>query len=105
MLAANLAALLRTSRVLRHPWRDGRDIQVQLEVDVRRFDGPLRGPVELEVHWRATGRKGRVARLSRYVEPLQAGGYEALAAAMSRALQALSRDVAVTIGALVPDGS
>ncbi len=102
VLAANLGALLRTSRVQRHPWRDGRSIELKVELDVRRFDGPLRGPVELVVHWRASRREERVVRISRYSAPLEAEGYEALAAAMSRALQALSRDIASGIDALAP---
>ncbi len=102
VMAANLGALLRTSRVQRHPWRDGRGIELKVELDVRRFDGTLRGPVELVVHWRASLREERVVRISRYSEPLEAEGYEALAAAMSRALQALSRDIASGIDALAP---
>lgn len=100
VLAANLSALLRTSHVQRHPWRDGRGIELRVELDVRRFDGPLRGPVELVVHWRASRRDSQVARISRYSEPLDAEGYEPLAAAMSRALQALSVDIANAVTAL-----
>ncbi len=102
VLAANLSALLRTSRVQRHPWRDGRGIELRVELDVRRFDGPLRGPVELVVHWRASRRDSRVARISHYSEPLEAEGYEALAAAMSRALRTLSWDIASAVAALEP---
>lgn len=100
VLAANLSALLRTSHVQRYPWRDGRGIELRVELDVRRFDGPLRGPVELVVHWRASRRDSQVARISRYSEPLDAEGYEPLAAAMSRALQALSVDIANAVTAL-----
>ncbi len=100
VLAANLSALLKTSRVQRHPWRNGRGIELQVELDVRRFDGPLRGPVELVVHWRASRRDSQVARISRYSEPLEGEGYEALAAAMSRALRTLSVDIANAVTAL-----
>ena len=97
VLAENLGALLRTDRVQRHPWRDGRDIEVQVELDVRRFDGPAAGPVELVAHWRV--RRGGALKqgISRVSEPLEAGGYDGLAAAMSRSLRALSREIAAAV--------
>ena len=97
VLAANLGALLGTDRVQRHPWRDARGIDVRVELDVRRFDAPLAGPVELEAHWRLRRDRDALERISRFREPLQGSGYDALAAAMSRALNALSKQIATAI--------
>jgi uncharacterized lipoprotein YmbA len=99
VLAENLGALLRTSRVRRHPWRDGREVDVQVELDVRRFDGPAEGPVELVAHWRVRRGHESVEDVFRAREPLESSGYGAIAAAMSRSLQALSRDIAAAIRA------
>ncbi len=99
VLAANLGALLGTDRVQRHPWRDARSIEVRVELDVRRFDGPLAGPVELVTHWRVRRERDAVERISRLSEPLQGSGYDALAAAMSRVLHALSKEIATAIAA------
>ena len=94
VLAENLAALLGSDRVQRHPWRDGRGLELQVKLDVRRFDGPPRGPVELVAHWRLTRDGSSVERITRHSEALEGGGYERLAEAMSRALLALSREIA-----------
>ena len=46
VLMEDLGALLETDRVQRHPLRDVGKVDVQLELDVQRFDGPTAGPVE-----------------------------------------------------------
>lgn len=97
VLAANLAALLGTERVERHPWRDARGIDAQVELDVRHFDGPVQGPIELVAHWRVRQAGGSTQRISRIREALEGSGYEAIAAAMSRGLSALSREIAEAV--------
>lgn len=98
VLAADLAALLGSDRVRRYPWRDPRNVEVQVEVDVLRFDGPVAGPVELVAHWRVERSDRSVERTAHLVEPLEGQGYEAFAAGMSRALLALSREIAAAVG-------
>lgn len=96
VMAANLGALLGSERVRRYPWRDG-GLDLELELDVWRFDGPQEGPVELEAHWRVRGAAGVVERTTRLREPVEGGGYGARVTAMSRALRELSREVARAI--------
>lgn len=93
VLASNLGALLGSERVRRHPWRDGR-LDVEVIVDVRRFDGPREGPVELVAHWRMRRAGDVVERTTRLREPVEGGRYEDVVAAMSRALRELSREIA-----------
>lgn len=94
VVMANLAAALGTDRVQRHPWRDSRAVDLEVQLDVLRFDGPPEGPVELEVLWRLRTPAGTRLNISRLREPLEGSGYEAQADAMSRALQRLCREIA-----------
>ena len=99
VLGENLATLLRTDRVALFPWRGSQPMQYQVAVDVARFEGAVGGDVTLEARWRILGRDGKelTLRRSTFTEAVGAPGYGALVAAMSRALGALSRDIATTI--------
>jgi uncharacterized lipoprotein YmbA len=72
-------------------------------VDVTRFDGPAGGDTALEARWRvldALSGKELAAKTTRLSEAAGGSGYTLTVSAMSRALGALSRDVAQTIVAL-----
>lgn len=94
VLATELARRLGTERVQRHPWRDAESVQVAVEVDVLRFDGPLGGPVTLEVRWTLRAGGESVQHASHITEVGDGGGYAEQAAAMSRALATLAREIA-----------
>ena len=94
VMATNLARLLGTERVQRHPWRDTHSVQVEVEIDVFRFDGTLGNAVALDVHWRMRSNQGPVQRAAYIREPIEGDGYAALAAAMSRALATLAHQIA-----------
>jgi uncharacterized protein len=98
-IAAYLAALLQTERVVVFPWPGVRTIEHQVVVDVTRFDGVVGGDVLLEARWRVLGpdRKELVLRSSAVHEATGASGYPALVAAMSRSLGALSREIADSV--------
>lgn len=68
-------------------------------VDVARFEGVGGGDVALEARWRIVGVDGKdlTVRRSTFSETTGAPGYGPLVAAMSRALGALSRDIATAI--------
>lgn len=93
VVAVNLARLLPESRVVTFPWRSTEDIRYQVVLDIVQMDGPAGGSVALDARWRVLDRAGSevVARVSRLSEPAGAG---TTAAAMSRALGALSHDIA-----------
>ncbi len=93
VVAVNLARLLPESRVVTFPWRSAEKIRYQVVVDIGQMDGPDGGSVALDARWRVLDRAGIevAARVSHLSEPAGAG---TSAAAMSRALGALSYDIA-----------
>ena len=95
-IAAHLAALLQTERIAVFPWSGARTIEHQVVIDVTRFDGVVGGDVLLEARWRVLGpdRKELALRSSALREATGEAGYLALVAAMSRSLEALSREIA-----------
>jgi uncharacterized lipoprotein YmbA len=98
-LAANLAALLQSERIVVYPWPASRTVELQVVVDVNRFDGVVGGDVLLEARWRvlARDRKELVLRSSTVREATGEPGYLALVSAMNRSLAALSREIADSI--------
>jgi uncharacterized lipoprotein YmbA len=98
VVAAHQAYLLPESRLVTFPWRGTEAVRYQVILDIWQMDGPADGSVALDARWRVLDRSGRkvVARLSRLREPAGAG---TTAAAVSRALGALSRDIAREIRA------
>ena len=101
-IAAHLAALLQTERIVVFPWPGARTIEHQVVVDVTRFDGVAGGDVLLEARWRVLGqdRKELVLRYSAVRETTGESGYLALVAAMNRSLGALSREIADSVKVL-----
>lgn len=101
-IAANLATLLRTERIVVFPWPSVTTIDHQVVIDVIRFDGRLGGDVLLEARWRVLGREKKelVLRYSALTEATGESGYPALVAAMSRSLAALSREIADAVKTL-----
>lgn len=102
VLGENLAALLRENRVSVLPRRSSQPVKYTVAVDVARFEGVGGGDVALEARWRIVGGDGKelTVRRSTFSETTGAPGYGALVAAMSRALGALSRDIATAINDL-----
>lgn len=103
VLAENLSRQLPAAKVSVFPWRGLEGVRFQVVVDITRFDGPAAGDTTLEARWRildgATGKEisGKTTRLA---EPAGGPGYTQTVSAMSRALAALSRDIAQTLVAL-----
>jgi uncharacterized lipoprotein YmbA len=65
-------------------------------IEVARFDGPLGGASVLDARWRVIGPDRRDPSEHRFsvAEPTGAPTYPAVVAAMSRALDGLSREIA-----------
>jgi uncharacterized lipoprotein YmbA len=102
--AANLARLLGTGRVQRHPWRDPQAVELSVDLDLLRFDGSRGGSVRLEAVYRLRGPGGILERSTAIEEPSDGRGYTELAAAMSRALASLAREIADAAATLGPPG-
>jgi uncharacterized lipoprotein YmbA len=98
-IAAHLAALLQTDRIVVYPWPGARTIEHQVVIDVTRFDGAPGSDVLLEARWRVLGhdRKELVLRYSAVREATGESGYLPLVAAMSRSVGALSREIADSV--------
>ena len=100
VLGENLALLLGTDDVLMLPQRRDVALDRQVEVDVTRFDVDDAGNAVLDARWWVFGRDGeKLLRSGRstITEPSQVGDYTAAAAALSRALGAMSQEIAQAI--------
>jgi len=103
VLAENLSLLLATDQVVVFPWQGPMPVEYQVIVEVTKFLGEPGGQASLESLWSVVGKNGKnllVRKKSSFTEPVAAQNYEALAAAMSRTVGALSRDIATTIVSL-----
>ena len=102
VLAENLSLLLATDRVAIFPWKTFVP-EYQVVVEVTHFLGQTGGEVSLVALWSILNKDGRealVSKKSSFRESTGSSEYEALAAAMSRAVAALSRDIATALLAL-----
>jgi hypothetical protein len=99
VLADNLSRLVPTERVSVYPTRLSEERELRIAVEVLRFDGSPGGEVVLEARWRILGPDDALLRTerSRLTQPVSGAEYEALADAMSRALGALSRELALAV--------
>ncbi len=105
VLASDLGSQLGTERLAVLPWEASGSFQYQVVVDVARFDGVMGKQVILDARWRVLGRDGRelVVRRSMLTEATDGASYQALVASMSRALGALSQEIASGLAAVVPE--
>jgi uncharacterized lipoprotein YmbA len=100
VLVENLSTLLTSAKVIETVQRAKLSVNLYVGVDVAQFDGTLGGDVVLSVKWgliTSEGGKLVVAKRSSFKEPTGAATYEALVAAHSRAVAALSREIAEAI--------
>jgi uncharacterized lipoprotein YmbA len=100
VLAENLALLPGTEDVLLLPQRRDFALDRQVEVDVTRFDVDAAGNAVLDARWWVYGRNGeKLLRSGRSTvsEPATVGDYTSAAAALSRALGAMSDEIAQAI--------
>jgi uncharacterized protein len=101
VIAANLAQELGTTRVLAYAQTTLPNPDYQVLVDIQRFDSVLGEAVTIDALWsvrRAAGGAPRTERSS-VRETVSGPGFDALVAAHSRALGAVSRDIAGAIRA------
>ncbi len=112
VLAENLSSELATDRVSIYPWKSAVPVDYQVTVRVTAFEFDPGGDILLDARWSIIGQDTKqvltMAR-SRYRQDLNsgreedaaAGTCEAVAAAMSRNISDLGRDVAAKIKALL----
>lgn len=103
VLAENLSLLLATDQVAVFPWKGPMQIEYQVVVEVTKFLGEPGGQASLEALWSIVGKSGKdvlMSKKSSFSEPVATQNYDALAAAMSRTVAALSRDIAAAVSSL-----
>jgi ABC-type transport auxiliary lipoprotein component len=94
-------------RVVLSPWPRILAIDYQVLVDVIRFDGGIGNEVVLVARWTIASADGKelIIQQSRFQAAAEAKDYEATVTAMSRTLEALSREITATLLILrVPRG-
>ncbi len=100
VLADNLEILVPGTRAAPFPWHGGAQPELQVVMNVSRFAADAQGHVSLDVRWSLfSRRRGQeyAAGTFQHREQAEGAGYEAVAEAMSRALAALSREVAAAL--------
>ena len=102
VVAENLVAMLGTPRVTQSPQTLSAGVDYRAVIEVQRFDSARGEAATLDAVWtvtRATDGKAQTGRTT-LREPAASQGYDALAAAHSRALARLSRDMADAVRTL-----
>lgn len=107
VVAENLTALLPSSDVVMLPSRSRRALDYEINLDLTRFDSDPVGNSVVAGRWSISDRGGNEltsGRVSRKEQADQAG-FDAMAAAMSRNLAAVSADIAAAFGRLPAAGA
>ena len=108
VLTENLSILLSTDYVFVFPWQKTIPIAYRVVVEVSRFDGGLGKSATLIARWTVIeeGEKKTLksVRRSKITEPADGKSYEAMVAALSRAVERLSHEIAETIKTLSQKG-
>lgn len=98
VIADNLSDMLGTTSISSYEGSGGARADIQVFVDVQRFDATLGQTVTIESFWtvrRSSGKPSTGRSAAR--EPIGSDGYEELIAAYSRALASVSRDIGEAI--------
>ena len=100
VIAENLAYVLASDKVLSYPAIASVDTDYRIEIDIIRFDGSLGESVELIARWVIFNKQGNILKSitsTHIIEPVQDITYTDMVAAQSRALAALSHELAAAI--------
>jgi uncharacterized lipoprotein YmbA len=106
VLAENLSALLCTDPISVFPWRGSTLVDYRVEVEVLLLDGNLGEHALLVARWAIFDENDKnmlLTRKSSFSESTGGQGYEAFVSAQSRALAALSKEIAEGIKTVLPE--
>lgn len=95
--AANLGHILGTGNVRVYPWENDAGLNYQVSLDILHLHGGMDGNAVLDASWRVYALPSRQLAASRSwsgAEPMRQDGYSELAAAQSRLLARLAREIA-----------
>lgn len=106
VIAENLSRVLGVKQVWSYPQSAAETAEIQVLVDVQRFDSAPGEAVTIDASW-TVQRKSDEPTLGRSLvrEAANGSGHDALAAAHSRALATVSRDIAAAIRAIDAAGA
>lgn len=97
VLAQNLTELLGTGRVVTYPWEGAIPLDLQVTLEMRRFDPTADGDVQLEAVWSVLtgdGHKLLSMQRSSIAATAPGGSFDAIVQAQSQALGELSKAIA-----------
>jgi len=96
IIAVNLAALLKPTRVSAYPQNSGLDAIYRVQIDIQRLEMAEGKGVALDALWSIRRSDGGPVKSGRTIvsEPVKSTGYEPLVAAQSQTLAAVSRELA-----------
>lgn len=103
VLSQNLAALLRTDRILTYPWQVELEPACRVGVEMLRFELAEDRTAHLSARWaiwRANEKGPTAVKESTLARPVDGAGAEATVAALSRLLGDLSREIAKGVEAV-----
>lgn len=103
VLVENLSALLATDRIVVFPWPKFMQVRYQVSVEITRLDNMPDGRVVLGARWLILDDEGEklvFMKKSDITVPVSSPGFEAVASAESRAIEALSREIAEALKSL-----
>lgn len=104
VVGENLAALLRTDRILLHPWPASRTADYQLLVEVLHFENEGDGAARLVALWSVKGKEGGLVlpeKRSSYLVSAKTQDQEGLVGALNEALGSFCREVALELRPLL----
>ena len=104
ILALNLSRLLPAEGLAIFPFKSPSKVDYQVSVEIVQMDGSLDGEVHLTAQWSILDGNGNnilTARKSRFKASGAPGDYGELVAAQSRLVEALSREIAKSIQAIL----
>ena len=100
VLAENLSVLLKSSRVLVYPWESEFRPDFSVSFVVNAFEGLSGNKVQLKVNWTLTSNTGNaesIHRISRIESDAVVSDFDSIAAAKSRILVDLSKEIVTEI--------
>jgi hypothetical protein len=103
VLADNLSAMIPSERVSIFPWPKSMPVQYRVTLEVIHLEKMPDEKVILDTGWNILGSDGEnllVMRRSRLMQPVESAGYEGVVSAESRAVEALSREIAAALRSL-----
>jgi uncharacterized protein len=104
VIAQDLTQILGTRSIIFFPWLGNTRIDYQVRIDVYRFENDSSGNAQLVAHWQVLDGSGQFlyANDSDISEPVQSG--QSVAAALSRTMDGLARQIASAIRSLSQGG-